>query len=233
MHSHTESILPSVVLSVQLLLEWLKVSYNYHRIIQRQDSFYMPPNAPKMPLFEMARFYQGAHEERMRSVALHPKPSGLSERPLPLSSGLLVQRMRQHGWCPHRVLNTCTSLSRITLYYLSSLRRTTTARVSHERCTVAGCFAALQKPNSSHRSPNCTCSQIPPDRVHIKRLLKSGKIPLMQVTKKQSGQLNLRIVEAAPYTRYTAISHIVRLHHSSIPFPIYIYGHKRAQLLHW
>ena len=45
----------------------------------------------------------------------------------------------------------------------------------------------------------------------VKALIDSGGIPLMQVKKDSFGNIGLQIVKAAPYTRYTAISHIVRI----------------------
>lgn len=188
MHTRRASVLPLIALSVQLLLQYLKRKLNFYHYLQSSS---------------------GDLQFKVMDQTL----PGLGKPPLPLSTQVVVERLYDRGWCPHRVLNTCSSLDYATLYYLSSLNRNAATRADHTSCTIAGCVAASRLPNATHRTPDCTCSWLQPDMNGVKRLIALGKTPLIQVTKGPSGEIDLQIVEAAPYTRYTAISHIVSADH--------------------
>ena len=54
---------------------------------------------------------------------------------------------------------------------------------------------------------------IQPDMNAVKTLIKAGEIPLMQLKKSSHGDLEVEVVRCAPYTRYTAISHVVSTIH--------------------
>ncbi|KAL8937997.1 MAG: hypothetical protein Q9211_003412 [Gyalolechia sp. 1 TL-2023] len=47
-----------------------------------------------------------------------------------------------------------------------------------------------------------------PDWSHVKKLVEAGEIPLMQLKASTNGDFEVEVVKCAPYTRYTAISHV-------------------------
>lgn len=168
-----------VALSVHLLLQWMKLKFNAHRPTQLQ-SLGLPCN-----IFEW----------------------------FPLSAKVMIERLCSQGWCPYRVLNTCSNLSSVTLYYLSSMPLQGATRGNHNKCTTEKCVATTKSQDVSHRKVNCTCSirsEIKPDMERVKTLVESGEIPLVEAEKNSdNGEIEIRVVKATPYTRYTAISHVV------------------------
>lgn len=127
----------------------------------------------------------------------------------PLSTQMLIERLCKEGWCPHRVFNSCNKLSHATLCYLSSLNRQILVHHCPQECTVEKCVGVTEAPASSHSTNNCHYSIVQPDMNLVKSLIKAGEIPLMQLKTSSSGDLEAEVVKCAPYSHYTAISHVV------------------------
>ncbi|KAL9030748.1 MAG: hypothetical protein Q9196_001152 [Gyalolechia fulgens] len=59
-----------------------------------------------------------------------------------------------------------------------------------------------------HRAGKKTLEFEKPDWSHVKKLVDAGEIPLMQLKASTNGDFEVEVVKCAPYTRYTAISHV-------------------------
>ena len=131
----------------------------------------------------------------------------------PLSAQLLVERLYERGWCPHRVMNSCNGISHITLYYLSSLKRQNQIQYVHQDCTARECKAVTVPQISTHMTNNCHCLVLGPDMSRVKDLIADGEVPLIQLKTSLRGDLEVKVVKCAAYSRYTAKSHVVSNKH--------------------
>jgi hypothetical protein len=138
----------------------------------------------------------------------------IPKRAPPLSTQLLLDRMVHAGWCPYRIWSSCSLLSHTTIYYLSSFGHVLDTGLIHKHCSSDKCSADAQiftpvKP--LHRiAESCRCLNISCNMESVMKIIKSDGIPLIQTKRSSSGELELNVVKCAPYTRYTAISHVVR-----------------------
>lgn len=126
---------------------------------------------------------------------------------------MLIERLYERGWCPHRVFNSCNRLSHVTLYYLSSLNRQALVRHRPQECTEEKCVGVTKAPDSPHLANSFHCSIVQPDMNLVKRLIETDEISLMQLKTSPSGDLEVEVVRCAPYSRYTAISHVVSINY--------------------
>jgi hypothetical protein len=94
---------------------------------------------------------------------------------------------------------------------LSSINRRSTAYDLHKHCNAEECIAnkKITKLEHSHRSADCDCRPDGPNMKHVKKIIDAGDIPLVQLHRSSTGNLKVEIVRCEPYTRYTAISHVV------------------------
>ena len=183
-------------------MSWLKVQFNYRKLELVSDG---------VEVWDRRRTRYGEQAKQPILGFVLPLQS-LNLEDVPLSAQVLVARLRDNGWCPHRILNGCYSLNYATLYYLSSLNRRAPAHVTHDYCSTSACVAnkhVIESAGHSHRTDDCNCSVIGPDMGAVKEIIKSGGIPLMQLTRSSNGDSELKVVRCAPYSRYTAISHVV------------------------
>ena len=73
--------------------------------------------------------------------------------------------------------------------------------VTHKHCGTGECVADkhITEPSGhSHRTDNSNCSVISPDMSVVTEIIKSGGIPLMQLTRSLNGDLKLEVASCAP-----------------------------------
>jgi hypothetical protein len=209
-----DSTLACVALSVQLLLSWLKIQFNVLRRGQRSRDDHIAGSSTLEQAFDQEYFEPFESNNQMLA---HYKLNLSQRNPIepsdstPLSTQILISRMKSQGWCPQRIKIVCSSFSYPTVYYMSSLYRRAPSHLTHEHCSQAGCVANdyLTGPMlPSHRTKDCICLDVGPLMDSVKEIINRGEVPLIRVRQMQSGQIELQVVKCASHTRYVAISHV-------------------------
>lgn len=125
---------------------------------------------------------------------------------------LLVDRMRQSGWCLHQIMQILRSYDCLAIYYLSSIRRPEVWGISHDTCTEEKCLAYNTKQDDTyevrHVEEGCQCHLIGAPSEQIAQIITDGGIPLIEIRNSYDNAPNLRVQEYTPGVRYTAISHV-------------------------
>lgn len=130
------------------------------------------------------------------------------ERPLP--AWLLIDRMRQAGWCIHRILELCHSQDYCILYYLSSIRRHEPGGITHKNCSETKCSAYNTNEGTykiRHTDEQCQCEFIEAPFERVASIVKDGGIPLIGLRPASGQDVELEVMDCTPHSQYTAISH--------------------------
>lgn len=122
---------------------------------------------------------------------------------------LLMNRMKDQGWCAHQAALFLDNVDFVIGYYLSSIPRI--EDVTHERCAVGTCIA-YNTNNATyvtkHLGGNCACGTVESSDRKLANIIASDGIPLIRIQKRPKGEWALGVVECKPSTEYTAISHV-------------------------
>lgn len=177
----TESTLPTVCLSVRLLL-----------------------------LYLMSRRWLGVTVGLGGEMAsaFRPLQRPASSAVLPLR--LLLDRGRTSGMCLRTLYSNGAKFGYGTLYYLASLHKSDGADM-HKDCTQNTCNAGKSPnfhPVAHHHTSGCTCKKRYPSAEHIIRITRNGGIPLIAIRETPTGCAELKVVKASRTTSYVAISHV-------------------------
>lgn len=128
---------------------------------------------------------------------------------LPIHRHLTVDR----GWCPNQALYVCNTLTYLTLYYVSCIRR--------NKCSADHSFCANSPPHSCvaqnisagfrgrHTQQECTCRPLGASNPEMMfEILKDGGIPVVMATQARTGEIKLQYVRSFLGLDYTAVSHL-------------------------
>ena len=125
----------------------------------------------------------------------------------------IYTRMLEAGWCPSEIEGAKNKfISTQTLYFLSRMRKDEIRR-NHQTCTTSLCssfqldLAAYQ---TKHRQSYCKCVDVTPNMDDVMVLLRSRKLPLLQITQLEGNleSLKVEVVAYTPETSYVAVSHV-------------------------
>ena len=134
----------------------------------------------------------------------------VSRRSLPVR--LLIDRMRECGWCIHQIMQTFRFHNLVIIYYLSSIPRLDVWGVTHDACTKHQCLAYDTRQDATyevrHVEEGCRCKLIEAPLEPIINIVGDGGIPLIGIRELQNNQVKLEVTEYAPCTKYIAISHL-------------------------
>lgn len=198
------SSLGQVALLVQLLLSHLKLWFNVAQVGGEERS--TSTGQRRVPRRNYIEHRSLPHTLPMQRT---------STEYVPLTAQLLFAKLRQKGWCPYRIHTTTQSLTYPTLFYLCNIDQRSSTRISHECCSFDVCRTNEQQAQTNplkdpcHRTADCACSCVGPDLSIVGEIIDQGGVPLIEVQSSSAGTLTLKVVKCAPYTRYTAISHVV------------------------
>ncbi|KAF9630361.1 HET domain-containing protein [Lasiodiplodia theobromae] len=184
----------TVFLSIKILIICLSEMFDFANFLHFGSS--RPPihpvNSLRSPILETRR------------------PNGI----FPAPARLLIDRMRQSGWCIHQILDIFRAHHYYTVYYYSSIARSESwDEISHEACTEAHCVAYNIKDNSAYKIRHieeCSgCELIGPPEDEVADIVRKGDIPLVKLNSASlENQTQLEVTADTPYSRYTAISHV-------------------------
>lgn len=124
---------------------------------------------------------------------------------------LLMQKMKVAGWCDAELSELSLSSTATKLFYVSQLSRPKIHGLTHDACTELQCSANnVDQLNYTNRhvEDGCSCGMISVPQDELIDILRSGKIPLVQIIALPHGKIQLRVQPAQASTRYTAISHV-------------------------
>lgn len=139
-----------------------------------------------------------------------------------LKSKLLMERLRDGGWCEFWLQKIAPRLSLLTLYYLSGIYLGTSA-ACHSECDAEKCKAYdasgevgytlnakgkqrgqwvyRQRHDLDHQEP---CEQIGPKHQRVAKIIQSGGVPLLKWDK---GAEVIEVVRATSAMKFVAVSH--------------------------
>jgi hypothetical protein len=123
-------------------------------------------------------------------------------------SKVLLQRMKQRGWCPNSVhmLQGLMSGQVSGLYYVSSFHRPRSNN-HHDSCTAAECKAGVNPAfyTPKHRDPRCKCQMLGPSLESLEQIIQKGGIPLLSYSKETE---RLEVIQFEEHMKYVTISHV-------------------------
>ena len=125
----------------------------------------------------------------------------------------ICTQMLKAGWCPSDIERAKDKfMSTQSLYFLSRMRKNEICR-EHLTCTASLCSSFqldLATYQTKHRQPGCRCPDVTPSIDDVATLLRSRKLPLLQVTQKDGNleSLKVEVVAHNPRISYVAISHV-------------------------
>ena len=131
------------------------------------------------------------------------------KRPLP--ARLLIDRMRQAGWCIHQILELCHSQDYCIVNYLSSIPRHKLEDITHENCSETKCSAYNTNEGTykiRHTDEQCQCEFVEVPFEQVASIVKDGGVPLISLRPTSGQDIELEVMGCTPHSQYTAISHI-------------------------
>lgn len=125
----------------------------------------------------------------------------------------ICTRMLEAGWCPSEIERAKHKFTFTQTFYFLSRMRKNEIRRNHLTCTTSLCSSFqldLAKYQTKHRQPCCRCPDAAPNIDDVVTLLRSGKLPLLQITQANGDLESLRVevVAFTPETPYVSISHV-------------------------
>ncbi|KAH8678933.1 hypothetical protein BGZ60DRAFT_513193 [Tricladium varicosporioides] len=129
----------------------------------------------------------------------------------PLSTSILLNHMMQNNWCIHQARSICQRFTFIVAHYLATFPRMAHPH-GHEECIGRSqCVANNTNPNAyqnRHIEKGCECKFLSLNNEEVKKIIKHGGIPLVQISEVSEHRIQLRVIRAKYRTKYTAISHV-------------------------
>ena len=128
-------------------------------------------------------------------------------------SSLLVNRMKDLGWCLNTISILKTAQQVHMLYYASTLGRPLMASKNHSDCNDFSCKADqvdIHSYRTKHRSQCRDCKFLGPPKDKVLEILNNGSIPLVML-QEINGELQIDVISQAecPHPpEYVAISHV-------------------------
>ncbi|KAH6676641.1 hypothetical protein B0J14DRAFT_690910 [Halenospora varia] len=129
----------------------------------------------------------------------------------PPSTSILLNHMMQNNWCIHQARSLCQRFTFVVVYYLATFPPVAHDRGHGECIERSQCVANNTNPKdykNRHVTHECECEFLSPNNEEVKKIIKRGGIPLLQMSKVSDHQIQLRVIRANYSTKYTAISHV-------------------------
>ena len=127
------------------------------------------------------------------------------------AAALLAQQLLTAGWCPWKIEQILSQYSYLTVYYISRLRDPTAPHISHRACTKERCIGNnvdMANYATRHTDSTCACPHSSVPDAKVRSIIANGGIPIVRVRSSRGGSVRLQVKQAAPQTRYIAISHV-------------------------
>lgn len=125
---------------------------------------------------------------------------------------LLRQQLLSAGWCRSQVSPELSpGMDVVDWLYVAQMRYHSHIPLDHSSCrnSCKATTATMSTHKIRHTSDQCACPQVFAPIEHVKKIIKSGRIPLVRIAKDStSGHLHLEVQAATNGSRYYAVSHV-------------------------
>lgn len=118
-------------------------------------------------------------------------------------------RMLNAGWCPSQIRMFSQAYSCSAMYFFSGLRRKET--VTHAGCCETECVA-YNIDNSTYQQAHvelgCSCCMKEVNTAELSDRISAGQLPIVVVSEKPDGDVDLKLEDFASHGEFVAISHV-------------------------
>jgi hypothetical protein len=126
-----------------------------------------------------------------------------------LSTRYLIERMVSIGWCRKRLnFVDVVPLFYPALYFLSSFQPPQAENQNHRACDSRTCAVRGGLLQPFHRTAECLCQHVHVPLEQVTTIVAAGGIPLVRITRSESGAIGLEVVPYQRTSRFTAVSHV-------------------------
>ncbi|KIY00364.1 uncharacterized protein Z520_04049 [Fonsecaea multimorphosa CBS 102226] len=226
---HLDTALPLVLLSIRLLVAFVKRVFE---LLEQPPPGFWTRNFIRSKFFSTKWLFlhalsASAYNEWLSTLKDYPTKRGRHQEPR-MSDSLLLRLFEQHNWCPSQARRILELHDLPTANYFASINRRPLQRIDHSRChaspkcvahnvslapttqpATSASEAAYGRNPEQYRIAHVTadhhCTMAKVEREKLVKIIRAGGIPLVCMT---FGSTTLRIVEARPWTKYVAISHV-------------------------